>query len=94
MLQENNFFRCSILPIVQWGLSSSSSSGDSNISINLPISFSDIYCVISNLYSTNGSYNNAGGGADNIIKITTNSFIFHHGSDVANCKIYWIAIGI
>jgi len=50
--------------------------------------------VISNLYSTNGSYNNAGGGADNIIKITTNSFIFHHGSDVANCKIYWIAIGI
>ena len=82
------------IPIVQWGLSSSSSSGDSNISINLPISFSDIYCVISNLYSTNGSYNNAGGGADNIIKITTNSFIFHHGSDVANCKIYWIAIGI
>ena len=93
-LTQNGWVKFSNGLILQWGLSSSSSSGDSNISINLPISFSDIYCVISNLYSTNGSYNNAGGGADNIIKITTNSFIFHHGSDVANCKIYWIAIGI
>ena len=38
-------------------------------------------------------HNNAGGGADNIISSNSKSFIFHHGSDVANCKLYWIAIG-
>lgn len=77
----------------QWGLSSNSSSGDSNIEVVYPITFSNIYCVVPNLFSTTASYNNAGGGADNIISSNSKSFIFHHGSDVANCKLYWIAIG-
>jgi hypothetical protein len=81
------------IPIVQWGLSSNSSSGDSNIEVVYPITFSNIYCVVPNLFSTTASYNNAGGGADNIISSNSKSFIFHHGSDVANCKLYWIAIG-
>lgn len=79
--------------ILQWGLSSNSSSGDSNIEVVYPITFSNIYCVVPNLFSTTASYNNAGGGADNIISSNSKSFIFHHGSDVANCKLYWIAIG-
>lgn len=79
--------------IKQWGLSSNSSSGDSNIEVVYPITFSNIYCVVPNLFSTTASYNNAGGGADNIISSNSKSFIFHHGSDVANCKLYWIAIG-
>ena len=79
--------------IKQWGLSSNSSSGDSNIEVVYPITFSNIYCVVPNLFSTTASYNNAGGGADNIISSNSKSFIFHHGSDIANCKLYWIAIG-
>ena len=67
--------------------------GDSNIEVVYPITFSNIYCVVPNLFSTTASYNNAGGGADNIISSNSKSFIFHHGSDVANCKLYWIAIG-
>ena len=92
-LTQNGWVKFSNGPILQWGLSSNSSSGDSNIEVVYPITFSNIYCVVPNLFSTTASYNNAGGGADNIISSNSKSFIFHHGSDVANCKLYWIAIG-
>ena len=92
-LTQNGWVKFSNGLILQWGLSSNSSSGDSNIEVVYPITFSNIYCVVPNLFSTTASYNNAGGGADNIISSNSKSFIFHHGSDVANCKLYWIAIG-
>ena len=92
-LAQNGWVKFSNGLILQWGLSSNSSSGDSNIEVVYPITFSNIYCVVPQLFSTTASYNNAGGGADNIISSNSKSFIFHHGSDVANCKLYWIAIG-
>ena len=43
MLQENNFFRCSILPIVQWG-----SYPRTGGNINYPISFTTkVYAISS-----------------------------------------------
>lgn len=48
MLQENNFFRCSILPIVQWG-SANGTDGSNPPWYNFPISFPDIcYQVVTN----------------------------------------------
>ena len=51
MLQENNFFRCSILPIVQpqqWG-SANGTDGSNPPWYNFPIAFSNIcYQVVTN----------------------------------------------
>ena len=45
MLQENNFFRCSILPIVQWG-SINIIYGTGFYTLNFPITFNSLYTIV------------------------------------------------
>ena len=80
-------------PIVQWGLSSETSNGDSTISVTYPITFSVFNVVVPALYSTSGHKQHEGGGGDGITKSDLKGFSFYHGSDIRNCKLYWFAIG-
>ena len=81
MLQENNFFRCSILPIVQWG---SGAPG----TITYPIEFTSAFIAIAT--PANGSPNEIG-----ITNLKTNSFhVENWSSSRPAYNDYWIAIGI
>ena len=92
-LTQNGWVKFSNGLILQWGLSSETSNGDSTISVTYPITFSVFNVVVPALYSTSGHKQHEGGGGDGITKSDLKGFSFYHGSDIRNCKLYWFAIG-
>lgn len=92
-LTQNGWVKFSNGLILQWGLSSETSNGDSTISVTYPITFSVFNVVVPALYSTSGHEQYEGGGGDGITKSDLKGFSFYHGSDIRNCKLYWFAIG-
>ena len=92
-LQQNGWVKFNNGLILQWGLSTEKSWGDSDIHVTYPIRFGEFNIVVPNLYSSTWQFNNFGGGADNIVQNNLEKFVFHHGSDVGECALFWIAVG-
>ena len=91
MLQENNFFRCSILPIVeveQWGTYNMGTNINS-INISYNVSFKNVYSVLHGLVYDN---NNWTGGF--YIRKFENTYFVVHKYSLGQSYCNWIAIGV
>ena len=79
MLQENNFFRCSILPIVQWG------KGHDTQFVTFPIAFTQqaFCCIVTPI--------GGGQGSDRVYSLSVKSFQILCGT---NNDGLWLALGI
>ena len=84
MLQENNFFRCSILPIVQWGILSNV---QQSITINFPISF------VNNIFSITASHATSQ-YEDLVITTISKTGAVFYGRGVQQGQTRYIAIGV
>lgn len=80
--------------IIQGGLQQDPQyGGDAQITRTFPISFARILGISAEVFGLN-SYNNAGGGADNITSVTNDNFSYHHGADVGNASVTYVAFGL
>lgn len=92
MLQENNFFRCSILPIVshnrQWGTVKGVANGKQ---YNFPISFINNILGAATNKNWRGGYGSADGNSAGIELINKTSF-YAYGDD-GSPNVNYIVIG-
>ena len=95
MLQENNFFRCSILPIVQWGLIKQNHSGDITYTINFPISFSNnCFAGLAKNYNATEDTWTGGTGGDVIQSISASQMVYKSGFDLTATGAVYFAVGV
>ena len=94
MLQENNFFRCSILPIVQWGYFNQNSFSDKTYTVSFPIVFTNTLYIVTAIDKGKGDSSYSGGNGGNCIQsYTTTNFTYFSGFDANREGVLWFAIG-